>query len=272
MFRLRPATRTTLYRQTRPVILPRRLLATHAEEGVSLSGRANRPEPADDSESSKVQTKPGALREHLGIDVNPNHGLYHFFRKVEDEDQLHGFKYVLFEGLNDLVHGGSRSWTTAELRRKSFRDLHIIWYMCRREINLLATQRAEVRRLHHLASYASTPISKRARMCRKTCARIKFVLNERRLAYLDADTRIQWKHRPGYKDPKKKPPTKLVRGPKMTKSDIYEKMKKLGAKQKLKHIHPELRKRPMLMLRWAGRRGAAKPITFESDIPGERDA
>jgi hypothetical protein len=57
-----------------------------------------------------------------------------------------------------------RAWTAAELRRKSFRDLHILWYMARREINLLATQKAEIRRLHRDMTYGSTPIRLRARM------------------------------------------------------------------------------------------------------------
>lgn len=39
-----------------------------------------------------------------------------------------------------------RSWTASELRRKSFKDLHMLWYVLTRERNLLATQREEARR------------------------------------------------------------------------------------------------------------------------------
>ncbi|KIM23471.1 hypothetical protein M408DRAFT_320752 [Serendipita vermifera MAFF 305830] len=260
---IRPAIRCTTSARIRPLNTLKRRLATIAEE-----------QPTTKSATESISTKlfkgkkpdPGPLRPHLGIKVREDHGLYNFFRKIPKDDALRKFEYVAFEAMDESMHSASRAWTAAELRRKSFRDLHILWYLARREINLLATQRAEIKRLHREVTYGSTPISLRARMCRKTCARIKFVLNERRLALLNATARVHWGHRAGHKDPAKSPKTKLVRGGQMTEAGMNQRIRKMGAKGKLKHLHPELRKRPMLMLKWAPRHGRARPITFACEL------
>ncbi|KAM0790351.1 hypothetical protein ACM66B_003235 [Microbotryomycetes sp. NB124-2] len=78
-----------------------------------------------------------------------------------------------------------RSWTSFELRRKSFEDLHTLWYILVRERNVLLTQREEARRLRlDLKTFGNH--SDRLRMCQKSMARIKQVVSERRHAALEA--------------------------------------------------------------------------------------
>jgi hypothetical protein len=96
---LRYASGTRMY----PRSAFKRHLATIAEEQP--------PPPASNSQnmSSKLfkPTNRGALRPTMGIPVNPDHGLYHFFRKVITEDSLTGYDYVAFEAMDDSVLGSS---------------------------------------------------------------------------------------------------------------------------------------------------------------------
>ncbi|KAI9284502.1 mitochondrial 39-S ribosomal protein L47 (MRP-L47)-domain-containing protein [Umbelopsis sp. AD052] len=77
-----------------------------------------------------------------------------------------------------------RSWKASELRLKSFDDLHKLWYVLLKERNVLATQREEARRLG--IDKSTWTNAGRVRKCKKSMARIKFVLNERQLAYEEA--------------------------------------------------------------------------------------
>ena len=47
----------------------------------------------------------------------------------------------------NILSISGRGWNATELRRKSFKDLHTLWYIVLRERNLLATQKAEAKRL-----------------------------------------------------------------------------------------------------------------------------
>lgn len=63
--------------------------------------------------------------------------------------------------LTSCMLTAGRSWTSKELRQKSFEDLHILWYKLIREKNVLATQREERRRLNIPSSYGGELITKR---------------------------------------------------------------------------------------------------------------
>ncbi|GAA6041803.1 hypothetical protein JCM8097_007168 [Rhodosporidiobolus ruineniae] len=103
-----------------------------------------------------------------------NHPLWRFFH---DQQSL--------EVPDKRVDNSSRSWTALELRRKSFDELHQLWYVLLRERNVLLTQREEARRLRvDLSGFSAVP--DKLRLCQKSMARIKQVLSERRHAALEA--------------------------------------------------------------------------------------
>ncbi|KAG0000255.1 39S ribosomal protein L47, mitochondrial [Modicella reniformis] len=77
-----------------------------------------------------------------------------------------------------------RAWRAGELRLKSFDDLHKLWYVLLKERNLLATQKEEARRFH-VPKQSFSNKGRRVK-CQKSMSRIKFVLNERRLAWVEA--------------------------------------------------------------------------------------
>ncbi|CAE6537827.1 unnamed protein product [Rhizoctonia solani] len=134
--------------------------------------------------SPPAETPSGHLRPELKVEVDSDHGLYGFFRAVRDEVSgvLDYETIVPRHRVNDY---SGRAWLASELRRKSFKDLHTLWYVLARERNLLATQAAEARRIG-VDARLFTNMPKKDLRCRKSMARIKQVLNERRLAYEDA--------------------------------------------------------------------------------------
>jgi len=70
-----------------------------------------------------------------------------------------------------------RSWRASELRGKSYEDLHKLWWVCLKEKNALLTDR-----LYFTQVGVEMPDASRVRKVRKTMARIKRVLSERRQA------------------------------------------------------------------------------------------
>ncbi|KIP08103.1 hypothetical protein PHLGIDRAFT_127239 [Phlebiopsis gigantea 11061_1 CR5-6] len=163
----------------RPAVLRGGFLPTASKQTRAFASIL--PEVPSEPASRKAATPEGHMRPHLGVETDRSHGLYAFFRRVEKDGDV---DYDTVEPRNPSRQRSGRSWSAAELRLKSFKDLHTLWYVLLRERNLLATQRAEARRLGiqeaRLASYAQV------HKVRKSMARIKYVINERRLAYEQA--------------------------------------------------------------------------------------
>ncbi|KAN0087451.1 Mitochondrial 39-S ribosomal protein L47 (MRP-L47) domain containing protein [Tylopilus felleus] len=157
----------------RPSRVPRVFYGVRWNSTQAIPHQNTPPAPPASSSVVKSQKRP-----HLGIKVDPNHGLWAFFRKKEVDGVV---KHETLEARESLTESG-RPWHAAELRRKSFRDLHTLWYVLLRERNLVATQREEARRMG-IQNPEGLAAPTMDRMCRKSMARLKFVLNERRLHY-----------------------------------------------------------------------------------------
>ncbi|KAE9395080.1 hypothetical protein BT96DRAFT_923105 [Gymnopus androsaceus JB14] len=145
--------------------------STRTSAPPPLKGSIDPPTPnaiagPNDSASSAESQLVSPARLGNRIPVREDHGLYAFFRKKQPAQgqTLEGEAQYETLGGSRLVERfqSGRSWKASELRLKSFEDLHTLWYILLRERNLLATQQEE---------------------CRKSMARIKYVMNERRLAY-----------------------------------------------------------------------------------------
>ncbi|CAK7228542.1 54S ribosomal protein L4 mitochondrial [Sporothrix curviconia] len=105
-------------------------------------------------------------------EIDADHGLWQFFYDQQ----------VAQSPTKDAAHG--RAWTAEELRRKSWDDLHRLWWVCVKERNRIAT--ASVARKHFDLGFGSHEADERDRAVRTTMSRIKHVLTERFYVWEDA--------------------------------------------------------------------------------------
>lgn len=107
------------------------------------------------------------------VTVDDKHGLWGFFPAPGK---------LLWTPKETEEHG--RAWTVEELRKKSWEDLHSLWWVCCRERNMLATSRAELTRSK--MGFGEREIDTRDEEVMKTMRSIKHALTERYYTWQDA--------------------------------------------------------------------------------------
>lgn len=122
--------------------------------------------------SGSSRDAPEKAAEVAAPEIDPNHGLWQFF--VDGK--------VAPTPTEDAAIG--RSWTVEELRRKSWEDLHKLWWVCVKERNRIAT--ARVARKSFELGFGDMEADERDLVVRRTMRGIKHTLTERFYAWEDA--------------------------------------------------------------------------------------
>ncbi|KAK9236782.1 mitochondrial 39-S ribosomal protein L47 (MRP-L47)-domain-containing protein [Lipomyces kononenkoae] len=144
--------------------------------------------PVDESVKVLVSSKKG---EHVDLQPRPpitpspgsvttpdDHPLWKFYRR----------KDACLTNPQVYNHLG-RSWEIPELRRKGYEDLHVLWYVCLRELNVLRTEMSALRiairpnMIENVGQKYDAPL----KSVRRSMANIRTVLLERYYAWENAN-------------------------------------------------------------------------------------
>ncbi|KAG6001357.1 hypothetical protein E4U21_004420 [Claviceps maximensis] len=107
------------------------------------------------------------------IPVDESHGLWGFFPEPGK---------TIWTPKETEEHG--RAWTVEELRKKSWEDLHSLWWVCCRERNMLATSKVEL--FKGKLGFGDKELEARDEEVMKTMRAIKHALTERYYTWQDA--------------------------------------------------------------------------------------
>lgn len=109
---------------------------------------------------------------HKNFDVSPDHPLWAFF--PDGNKSLTCFRETVDLDIQ------SRPWGLPELRRKSFEDLHKLWYLILKERNILAREVRLADSFNERSTHAHNDLDDKLTLTQK---RIKQALIERQVAY-----------------------------------------------------------------------------------------
>lgn len=132
------------------------------------------------------QTARNAARKRVPTDIKLRAPIPPTINNIEVSDSHPLWQF--FDNKNFLrqpaeIQSSGRSWSIPELRRKSFNDLHCLWYVCLRERNVLAR---EGRLLNSLDANSQQLYEEQSDKVRQTMWRIKHVLSERQYSFENA--------------------------------------------------------------------------------------
>lgn len=131
-----------------------------------------RNKPLKFADLKSIRLREPIVPTHKNFDVSPDHPLWAFFPDGNKSE-------TCFRETVDLEIQ-SRPWGLAELRRKSFEDLHKLWYLILKERNILAREVRLADSFNERSTHAHNDLDDKLTLTQK---RLKQVLIERQVAY-----------------------------------------------------------------------------------------
>lgn len=131
-----------------------------------------RNKPLKFTDLKSIKLREPIVPTHKNFDVSPDHPLWAFFPDGNKSE-------TCFRETVDLDIQ-SRPWGLPELRRKSFEDLHKLWYLILKERNILAREVRLADSFNERSTHAHNDLDDKLTLTQK---RIKQALIERQVAY-----------------------------------------------------------------------------------------